>query len=211
MTQSLRERRRQALRAEILEATHILLAERGYAALSMEELAARVGVSKPTLYSQFPTREDLLAAMAGQLLERVFVEAAVADHSPLERLLGLLHAIVRLQVERRTTAMQLWLPEILDILERNPATRTQLLAFDQLVVTLLREAVECGEIDPATDLAGASRVFNALICTPYFARLGRLDAPDPQTLADTVVRVFRNGVAPERCITSKALSQHSCP
>jgi AcrR family transcriptional regulator len=68
MAHSLRERRRQMLREEILEATHQLLTERGYAAMSMDDLAARVGVSKPTLYNQFPTKEDLIAATKGRSL-----------------------------------------------------------------------------------------------------------------------------------------------
>ncbi|WP_232280675.1 TetR family transcriptional regulator [Chloroflexus aggregans] len=29
----------------------------------MDDLAARVGISQPTRYNQFPTREDLLAVM----------------------------------------------------------------------------------------------------------------------------------------------------
>lgn len=119
MTHSLRERRRQMLREEILEATHQLLTERGYAAMSMDELAARVGVSKPTLYNQFPTKEDLIAAMATQLIERTLaLVAGERSASPLERLLRFLHTSVRLQVEHRTSTMQLWLPEIVDLLER---------------------------------------------------------------------------------------------
>ena len=54
MTVSLRERRRQLLYDEILTAVGELLGEKGYSAMSMDELAARVGISKPTLYSIFP-------------------------------------------------------------------------------------------------------------------------------------------------------------
>jgi AcrR family transcriptional regulator len=50
MTVPLRERRRQLLRDEILQAAAALLNEKGYAAMSMDELAGRAGISKPTLY-----------------------------------------------------------------------------------------------------------------------------------------------------------------
>ncbi len=201
MTPSLRERRRQLLREEILEATHLLMAERGYAAMSMDELAARVGVSKPTLYSQFPTKEDLVAAMAAQLLDRVFANVAAGEpgQSPLERLIALLQAIVTLQVERRTTAMQLWMPEVLDILERNPATRAQLLEVDRVVVGLVREAIAAGEIDAGADVGSVVRIFYALICTPSVGRLSCVELPDYERIAATVVAVFRNGLtAPAR-------------
>jgi AcrR family transcriptional regulator len=172
------------------------MAERGYAAMSMEELAARVGVSKPTLYSQFPTKEDLVAAMATQLFERVFADVAAAQpgQSPLERLLGLLHTIVRLQLERRTTAMQLWMPEIIEILERKPATREQILVVDRIVVELLREAIAAGEIDPAADIGSLMRIFYAMVCAPSLGRLSCAPLPDPATMADTVVTIFRRGL-----------------
>lgn len=197
MTHSLRERRKALLRDEILEATHLLMAERGYAALSMEELAARVGVSKPTLYSQFPTKEDLVAAMATQLMERVFTDVAAAapGRSPLERLMHFLHTTVRLQVERRTTAMQLFLPEVLTILERNAASRAQICRNEELVMGLLREAVAAGEIDPATDLASVARLLYALLIAPSMGRLSQTETPDPQVMADTFVTILRRGLA----------------
>ena len=41
----------------MLDAAAELLAERGFAATSMDEIAARVGVSKPTLYQHFLARD----------------------------------------------------------------------------------------------------------------------------------------------------------
>lgn len=197
MASSLRERRRALLRDEILEATHQLMAERGYAAMSMEELAARVGVSKPTLYSQFPTKEDLVAAMAMQLMERVFVQVdAESEASPLARLLRFLHASVRLQVLHRTSAMQLWMPEILDILERHPQSRAFLCRVDERLVGTIGEAIAAGEIDPGVDIASVVRIFNALNISPSIGRLTIGGDPDPDKLADTVVAVFRRGLCP---------------
>ncbi len=197
MSQNLRERRRAMLREEILAATHQLMAERGYVALSMDELAARVGVSKPTLYSQFPTKEDLVAAMAIQLLERVFTQIELeTDVSPLERLLRFLHASVRLQLDHRTSAMQLWMPEIVDLLERHPQSREFICRVDERLVRTIQEAIEAGEIDPDVDIASAVRIFNALNISPSIGRLHNAGEPDPERMAATVVAVFRRGMAP---------------
>jgi AcrR family transcriptional regulator len=199
MATSLRERRKALLRDEILEATHQLMAERGYAAMSMEDLAARVGVSKPTLYSQFPTKEDLVAAMALQLMERVFAHSeAGGEASPLERLLRFLHASVRLQVSHRTSAMQLWMPEILDILERHPTSRAYLCEVDERMVATIRAAMAAGEIDPALDVASVVRIFNALNISPCIGRLSVSGELDPDRHADAVVEVFRRGLAPRQ-------------
>ncbi|MCX7789064.1 MAG: TetR/AcrR family transcriptional regulator [Chloroflexaceae bacterium] len=195
MTHSLRERRRQMLREEILEATHQLLTERGYAAMSMDELAARVGVSKPTLYNQFPTKEDLIAAMATQLIERTLaLVAGERSASPLERLLRFLHTSVRLQVEHRTSTMQLWLPEIVDLLERHPHSRACLMRIDETILAAFHEAIQAGEIDPGADVPSLVRAYYALSLTPSVGRLSVIDEPDAERLADTVVDLFRRGL-----------------
>src|SRR4051812_40656261 len=47
---------------QTLEAAHELFAERGYAAVTMDEIAARVGVTKPLLYNYFGNKERLYIA-----------------------------------------------------------------------------------------------------------------------------------------------------
>jgi AcrR family transcriptional regulator len=56
MTQQKKERGER-----ILEATRELLAERGYAAVTIRELARRCGVSVPTLYNRFGGKDELIA------------------------------------------------------------------------------------------------------------------------------------------------------
>jgi AcrR family transcriptional regulator len=47
----------------ILQVTEEMLAQRGYYDMSMDEIAARVGISKVTLYRHFATKEDLVFAL----------------------------------------------------------------------------------------------------------------------------------------------------
>lgn len=58
----LREGRGDLAAARILDVVRTLLAERGVAKLRMQEVAARAGCSRATLYNHFPTRERLLEA-----------------------------------------------------------------------------------------------------------------------------------------------------
>ncbi len=59
-------RRKRMPRAErerqMIEVAETVFAERGYAAASMDEIAERVGVSKPMLYEYFQSKEGLLLA-----------------------------------------------------------------------------------------------------------------------------------------------------
>ena len=47
---------------QTLEVAHALFAERGYAAVTMDEIAAAVGVTKPLLYNYFGNKERLYIA-----------------------------------------------------------------------------------------------------------------------------------------------------
>ena len=71
----------------------------GYAAASVERVAARAGVSRRTFYEQFEGKDDaygkLYAQVTGALLERVAAAAAAEDDEPwLRRCLGALLGFV---------------------------------------------------------------------------------------------------------------------
>jgi AcrR family transcriptional regulator len=80
-------------RAERMEQTlsvaHELFAERGYAAVTMDEVAAAVGVTKPLLYNYFGNKERLYIACmerAGDALFAMIAEAVRDAHNPSEAL-----------------------------------------------------------------------------------------------------------------------------
>jgi AcrR family transcriptional regulator len=59
-------RRREATKAEILDAAWDLVGEQGLAALSLRDLAARVGMRAPSLYQYFDSKHAIYDAMFGQ-------------------------------------------------------------------------------------------------------------------------------------------------
>lgn len=58
--------RREATRAEILEAAWQLAEEQGLAAFTLRDLAARVGMRAPSLYTHFASKHAIYDAMFGQ-------------------------------------------------------------------------------------------------------------------------------------------------
>jgi AcrR family transcriptional regulator len=71
---------------QTLDVAEEVFAEHGYAAVSMEEIAARVGVSKPMLYDYFGSKEGLLLATIGRARGelREVTERAVAEGGSAE-------------------------------------------------------------------------------------------------------------------------------
>ncbi len=56
-------RRKEARPSEILEAALAVFAEKGFAAARMDDIAARAGVSKGTIYLYFPSKEAVFKAL----------------------------------------------------------------------------------------------------------------------------------------------------
>lgn len=70
---------------QTLAAAHALFAERGYAAVTMDEIAAAVGVTKPLLYNYFGNKERLYIACmerAGDSLLATIGEAVGKTENP---------------------------------------------------------------------------------------------------------------------------------
>jgi TetR/AcrR family transcriptional regulator of autoinduction and epiphytic fitness len=80
-------------RAAILDAAVAEFRQSGYAATSMDRIAASAGVSKRTVYNHFPSKEALFAQILEQLWERSVEGVDLAyrkDRSLREQLLELL-------------------------------------------------------------------------------------------------------------------------
>ncbi len=69
------ERRKDARPQELLAAALDLFVERGYAAARLDDVAARAGVSKGTLYLYFENKEELFKAVVRENLVSALAEA----------------------------------------------------------------------------------------------------------------------------------------
>ncbi|MEK1871151.1 MAG: TetR/AcrR family transcriptional regulator [Rhizobium altiplani] len=94
-------------RAEILAAAFACFAERGFAATRMEDVAARAGIAKGTVYLHFPDKErlfiDLVSGIAAPILGEVggMVEK---DAIPARAAVAMFYSIFKrevLETERR--------------------------------------------------------------------------------------------------------------
>jgi AcrR family transcriptional regulator len=98
MVDTLRERTRRAVRAEIAEAAVALFAERGFDETTVEDIARAVGMTKRSFFRYFPTKEDAVFAGTEVLVEQVVadLEARPAGEDPWE----CLHQVLRRWQER---------------------------------------------------------------------------------------------------------------
>lgn len=69
-----RERRKEARPGELLDAALSIFVAKGFAATKVEEVAARAGVSKGTLFLYFPSKEELFKAVVRENIAGRFPE-----------------------------------------------------------------------------------------------------------------------------------------
>lgn len=79
-TDGLRERKKRATRAAIAQAAADLFSERGFDAVSTQDVAAAAQVSRQTLFNYFPSKEDLLFDRDPEIREALL--AAVRERTP---------------------------------------------------------------------------------------------------------------------------------
>lgn len=108
-----RSRRREDTRQRLYEAAVELVAEQGFSATTVDDIAERAGVAKGTVYYNFPSKtalfEDLLRHGVG-LLTADF-RAAVADRPPREAVAALVRSELA-YIQRYRSFAQLLLSEM---------------------------------------------------------------------------------------------------
>lgn len=78
----------QAREDAIIRVVNHLLAEKGFDAMTVDEVAANVGIAKASLYKHFPSKEDLAAAAMVRVMRRAqtYLEEIPEESTPLEKL-----------------------------------------------------------------------------------------------------------------------------
>lgn len=165
---------------------------RGYDATSMEDLSRAAGITKSSFYHHFTGKDALLRSALERALDGLFAildEPEAISGTPLARL----RYIVRCQV----TVLQDDLPYVTLLLRVRGNTESERWAlerrraFDAQIATLVREAVEAGEIRAGVEPALAARLLSGLVNSIVeWYRPGRTELP-----ADVVRAVFE-GILP---------------
>ena len=198
-------RRKDARPAEIGTAALACFAERGFAACSLDEIAARAGVTKGTLYLYFRSKEELFKEVVRQALlpQIAAFEAQVAATEPaprqLERLIAAwpdfiaapnLAAIPKLIVGEAGN-----FPELARFYFEEVIGRAR-----RLVVGILRRGIRRGEfrkVDPeVTFLSVVSPLLIAVLWKHIFERHDAKPL-DVEALCRGHLALLLRGLAPE--------------
>ncbi len=182
----------------LLDVAVALFNERGYDAASMEELAARLGVTKSAIYHHVPGKVELLRLALDRALDAL--SAVTAEPGAVTgRAIDRLEHVVRGSV--RVLAAELPSVTLLLRVRGNSPVEQAALArrreFDRVVTDLVRAAEEQGDVRPDVDPAVTSRLLFGTVnsLTEWYRPGGSLTADD---LADALVATTFRGLRTRR-------------
>lgn len=163
--------RRQATRQRLYEAAVTLIAEQGFSATTVDEIAERAGVAKGTVYYNFASKnelfEELLRHGVGLLtasLRRAADETAARGGTKVDALDAMIRSGLGF-IGRYPSFTQLYVAELW---RTNRTWKDTLLVVRQeavaVVEQVLREAVEAGELSDEIDVPlTASALFGMVL------------------------------------------------
>lgn len=105
----------------ILDAATRTLASKGFDLMTMDDVALEVGISKPSLYKHFRSKEDLAGAAMIRLLDEAleFLDRRPRDEGPLDQLGALLEWAMRVRLGGGLPFLPSASPQVREMLTRN--------------------------------------------------------------------------------------------
>jgi TetR/AcrR family transcriptional regulator, cholesterol catabolism regulator len=147
-------------REELTRIAARLFAERGYNGTSLADLAAALGVSKPSLYHHIASKEDLLWDVAWEGAEAFHAGLdALPDGPAADRIRLALRAhlaIVSAQLDVATVFVREWRYLEGERRDRFVAERRR---YEERIRALYRDGVERSELRTDLDVSTAARLF----------------------------------------------------
>jgi TetR/AcrR family transcriptional regulator, regulator of autoinduction and epiphytic fitness len=134
----------------IIETVNQLLAEKGFEAMTVDEVAASVGIAKASLYKHFPSKEDLAAAAMVRVMQRAqaFIKTLPPLTAPKTKPLDNIRAVARWTMQLKLIGQMPSLPS------QNSSLRATLVANTEYMDGLMEVSDTLGEWIEAAQRAG---------------------------------------------------------
>lgn len=166
----------------IVQAVNRLLAEKGFDLMTVDEVAAEVGIAKASLYKHFPSKEDLGAAAVVRVLglAQAFLDSLPGDARPIEQLKSMVRWMLRLQLAGEMPSLPRQNSSLRATLMNNKACRDGLVRISDQIGTWIEKGQKDGSLNPAIPSILVLYTLYARACDPVleFLRAGGLHSDD---------------------------------
>ena len=182
----------------IVQTVNRLLAEKGFDAMTVDEVAAEVGIAKASLYKHFASKEDLaVAAMVRVMRQAQAVIAALpAQDAPLRQLQAVVRWVLELKLAGGMPSLPSQNSSLRAALAASPAYMAGLMDISDRLGAWIEAAQATGDLNPRLPPIAILYTLFARSCDPVveFLKMGNL-YPDEEIVALVLSTCF-DGLTP---------------
>jgi TetR/AcrR family transcriptional regulator, regulator of autoinduction and epiphytic fitness len=193
--------RQQLLRVRedaIVSSVNRLLAEKGFEAMTVDEVAADVGIAKASLYKHFASKEDLAAAAMVRVLGRALAfldqQGALAA-TPIEHLKAVARWTMSVQLAGEMPTLPAQNSTLRTNLLQNRAYLDGVLAVSERLGAWITAAQAAGQIDAQLPPEAVLYTLYARACDPVLAFLKAGGAFSDEQIVEIVLATCFDGIA----------------
>jgi TetR/AcrR family transcriptional regulator of autoinduction and epiphytic fitness len=183
----------------IVTAVNRLLAEKGFEAMTLDEVAVEVGIAKASLYKHFSSKEDLAAAAMVRVMERALGFLDTLRDAPIgARPIDQLKAVARWTMEVQLAGEMPSLPSenssLRAALTTNKAYVDGLMEVSERLGGWITAAQADGSLNPALPPIAVLYTLYARACDPVLGFLKGSEQYDNEQIIEMVLSTCFDGL-----------------
>jgi AcrR family transcriptional regulator len=193
--------REQVLRVRedaIVSAVNRLLAEKGFDAMTVDQVAADVGIAKASLYKHFPSKEQLAAAAMVRVLDRALVfidEQATQNVRPIDHLKAVTRWTLQAQLAGEMPSLPAQNSTLRTALMQHRTYLDRVMTVSERLGAWITAAQAAGEIDPRLPAEAVLYTIYARACDPVLAFLRAGGSLSDEQVIEIVLATCFDGLA----------------
>lgn len=193
---SFKEQMLQAREDAIIRTVNSLLAQKGFEAMTVDEVAASVGIAKASLYKHFPSKEDLAAAAMVGVMQRAqdFIATLPSNASPLQNLRSVVRWTMELKLAGEMPSLPSQNSTLRATLMGNRAYMDGLLEVSDVLGGWIEAAQASGGLDKNLPAIAILYTMYARACDPVLEFLKMGGQHDDAQIVELVLSTCFNGL-----------------
>jgi TetR/AcrR family transcriptional regulator, regulator of autoinduction and epiphytic fitness len=166
----------------IIQSVNRLLAEKGFEAMTVDEVAAEVGIAKASLYKHFPSKEELACAAMVTAMQRAqaFIQELPDEPSPLDKLKSVTRWTMGLKIQGQMPSLPAQNSSLRATLMASKDYMDGLMEVSDVLGGWIEQAQAQGQINPALPAVAVLYTLFARACDPVieFLKMGEQHTDD---------------------------------
>lgn len=184
----------------IVSSVNRLLAEKGFEAMTVDEVAADVGIAKASLYKHFASKEELAAAAMLRVLDHALAfldqrSTAHAGATPLEQLKAVARWTMEVQLAGEMPSLPSQSSSLRTTLMQHRGYLDRLMSVSDRLGAWIVAAQSAGQINPALPAEVVLYTLYARACDPVLGLLKAGGNYSDDQVADIVLSTCFDGLA----------------